>query len=118
MNVVVIETFQDKYDRSRSYAPGTVLEWEDPERIKDCSDRGLIEVCEEITAETGEDLQEDPDQETGYMAREDLEDMKVKDLKRLAADMGIDTAKLKKKTELIGAICKQEVIPGSEACEE
>ena len=126
MKVIVKNVFQDKYDSSRSYDPGTVLDWDDPERVEDCCSRGLIEICEEdpeeVTGETGDDLQEDPEdgfpEEAGHMAREGLEDMRVEDLKKLAADMGIDTAQLKKKAELIDAICAEEVIPGPEAYEE
>ncbi|MBR4907767.1 MAG: Rho termination factor N-terminal domain-containing protein [Bacteroidales bacterium] len=112
MKVIVKNPFNDKYDNSRSYAPGTVLEWEDPERIQDCIDRGLIEPFD------GNGIPEQEDQETGHLAREGLEDMKVEDLKKLAADMGIDTAPLKKKAELIEAICAQEVIPGEYAYKE
>jgi hypothetical protein len=111
MKVIVKNVFQDKYDSSRSYAPGNVLDWDDPERIEDCCSRGLIEIC-------GEDPGDGFPEEARHLAREGLEDMKVEDLKKLAADMGIDTAQLKKKAELIAAICAEEVIPGPEAYEE
>ena len=38
----------------------------------------------------------------------------VANLKKLAADMGIDTKQLKTKDALIEAICAEEVIPGDE----
>ena len=39
---------------------------------------------------------------------------KIDDLRKLAADMGINTAHLKKKTELIDAIVSMEVAEGSQ----
>ena len=43
---------------------------------------------------------------------EDLADMTVANLKKMAADMGIDTKALKTKDALIQAICAEEVYPG------
>lgn len=40
--------------------------------------------------------------------------MTVANLKKLAADMGIDTKQFKTKDALIEAICAEEVIPGDE----
>ena len=45
---------------------------------------------------------------TGHLDREQLEDMKMDDLKRLAADMGLDTKGLKK-AQLVDAISGEEV---------
>ena len=42
----------------------------------------------------------------------DLADMTVANLKKMAADMGIDTKALKTKDALIQAICAEEVYPG------
>lgn len=46
---------------------------------------------------------------TGTLDPEQLESMKLDDLKRLAAQMGIDTKGLSKKAEFIEAITAQEV---------
>ena len=43
-----------------------------------------------------------------------LQDMTVAELKKLAADMGIDTKQLKTKDALIQAICAEDVVPGDE----
>lgn len=43
---------------------------------------------------------------------EDLADTTVANLKKMAADMGIDTKALKTKDALIQAICAEEVYPG------
>ena len=52
---------------------------------------------------------------TGTLDPEGLKDWKMDDLKKLAADMGIDTTNLKKKAALIDAICTVEVgIPDEE----
>lgn len=40
--------------------------------------------------------------------------MTVANLKKLAADMGIDTKQLKTKDALIQAICAEDVVPGDE----
>ena len=53
-------------------------------------------------------------QETAHLDKEQLEEWKFDDLKRLAEDMGIDTKSLKKKAELVEAIAAVEVIPGDE----
>ena len=44
-------------------------------------------------------------------------DMTVANLKKLAADMGIDTKQLKTKDALIQAICAEDVVPGDESTE-
>ena len=43
--------------------------------------------------------------------------MTVANLKKLAADMGIDTKQLKTKDALIQAICAEDVVPGDECTE-
>lgn len=45
----------------------------------------------------------------GHLSKEQLEGMKVGDLKKLAADMGIDTSSIEKKEELVEAISAEEV---------
>lgn len=47
-----------------------------------------------------------------------LEEMKVDDLKKLAADMGIDTTGFKRKADYVEAIAAAEVTPGPETNEE
>ena len=47
-----------------------------------------------------------------HLVPEDLADMTVANLKKMAADMGIDTKALKTKDALIHAICAEEVYPG------
>lgn len=104
MKCIVKEVFYDKFDVNRSYAPGDIVDWEDQDRIDDCVERGLIKVCDmEPPADP------DPeDHKTGHLAKEGLEDMKVEDLKKLAAAAGIDADCYKKKTDLIEAILNAE----------
>lgn len=45
----------------------------------------------------------------GHLSKEQLEEMKVSDLKKLAEAMGIDTGSLEKKAELVEAISAEEV---------
>lgn len=52
--------------------------------------------------------------ETAHLDSDQLRSMTVANLKKLAADMGIDTKQLKTKDALIEAICAEEVIPGDE----
>lgn len=47
-----------------------------------------------------------------HLVPEDFADMTVANLKKMAADMGIDTKALKTKDALIQAICAEEVYPG------
>lgn len=47
-----------------------------------------------------------------HLVPEDLADMTVANLKKMAADMGIDAKALKTKDALIQAICAEEVYPG------
>ena len=47
-----------------------------------------------------------------HLVPEDLADMTVANLKKMAANMGIDTKALKTKDALIQAICAEEVYPG------
>lgn len=48
----------------------------------------------------------------GHLDRADLEKMTVDNLKKLAADMGVDTAKCNRKAEYIDAIVAIDVTPG------
>ncbi|MEE0100817.1 MAG: SAP domain-containing protein [Acutalibacteraceae bacterium] len=45
----------------------------------------------------------------GHLSKEQLESMKVSDLKKLAEAMGIDTSGIEKKAELVEAISAEEV---------
>lgn len=45
----------------------------------------------------------------GHLSKEQLEGMRVSDLKKLAEDMGIDTSGIEKKVELVEAIAAEEV---------
>lgn len=53
-------------------------------------------------------------EETGHLDPEQLEGLTVPKLKELAEEMGLDTAKLKTKPELIRAITEADVIAGGE----
>lgn len=55
---------------------------------------------------------------TAHFDKSQLEDMKIEDLKGIAADMGIDTTGFKKKSDYVEAISAAEVIPGAEADED
>ena len=61
---------------------------------------GIVEAVDEAPAEEAEIL-------TGYLDAEQLEDMKVEDLRKLAKDMGLDSTG--KKAELIERITAEEV---------
>lgn len=56
--------------------------------------------------------------QTAHLDPEQFEEMKVDDLKQLAADMGVDTKGFKKKADYVAAIAAVEVIPGPETDEE
>lgn len=47
MKCIVKEHFVDKYDYTKVYNKGDVLDWDDQVRITDCVTRGLIAVQEE-----------------------------------------------------------------------
>lgn len=55
--------------------------------------------------------------EVAHLDPDQLHDMTVANLKKLAADMGIDTKQLKTKDALIQAICAEEVVPGDECAD-
>ena len=55
--------------------------------------------------------------ETAHLDPNQLQDMTVAELKKLAADMGIETKQLKTKDELVEAICAEDVVPGDESTE-
>ena len=52
--------------------------------------------------------------ETAHLDPDQLQSMTVAELKKLAADMGIETKQLKTKDALIQAICAEDVVPGDE----
>ena len=52
---------------------------------------------------------------TGHLDADSLKDWQYDDLKKLAADMGINTGKIRKKDALIDAICAVEVNAPAEA---
>ena len=56
----------------------------------------------------GENGDSDPGEITGTLDPEELKGWKMDDLKKLAADMGIDTTGIKKKDDLIAAIAAVE----------
>jgi len=47
MKYKVISPFADRYDTNVKYAVGDIVDWDDQERIKDCTDRGLIKAIPE-----------------------------------------------------------------------
>ena len=55
--------------------------------------------------------------EAAHLDPDQLHDMTVANLKKLAADMGIDTKQLKTKDALIQAICAEDVVPGDECAD-
>ena len=55
--------------------------------------------------------------EVAHLDPDQLHDMTVSNLKKLAADMGIDTKQLKTKDALIQAICAEDVVPGDECAD-
>lgn len=58
-------------------------------------------------------------QETKYhLDKTQLDEMKFDDLKKLAADMGIDITGIKKKADLVDAIAAVEVEPGEPVDDE
>ena len=66
-----------------------------------------------------EDTEADNSSEnTVHFGKSQLEDMKIDDLKGLAADIGIDTTGFKKKSDYVEAISAAEVIPSAEADED
>lgn len=56
--------------------------------------------------------------QTAHLDPAQLEEMKVDDLKQLAADMRVDTTGFKKKADYVAAIAAAEIIPGPETDEE
>lgn len=66
-----------------------------------------------------EDGNEAPEENgKGHLDAEQLEAMKMDDLKKLAAEMGIETKTLKNKAALVEAIAAVEVEPGPETDED
>lgn len=55
--------------------------------------------------------------EVAHLDPDQLHDMTVANLKKLAADMGIDTKQLKTKDALIQAICAEDVVRGDECAD-
>lgn len=47
MKCKVISPFADRYNTDVKYAVGDIVDWDDQERIKDCTDRGLIKAVPE-----------------------------------------------------------------------
>lgn len=66
-------------------------------------------------SEGGENGDSDPGEITGNLDPDALKDWKMDDLKKLAADMGIETTGIKKKDDLIAAIVAVEVTVPAEA---
>jgi len=65
--------------------------------------------------EGGENANSDADDVTGHLDAESLKEWTYDDLKKLAADMGINTGKIRKKEALIEAICEVEVSAPADA---
>lgn len=65
---------------------------------------GIVEAVDKVHDEA---LAEEAESLTGYLDAEQLEDMKVEDLRKLAKDMGLDSTG--KKAELIERITAEEV---------
>ena len=65
--------------------------------------------CEENGAESDAEA---------HLDAEQLQEMTVAQLKELAAELGIETAKLRKKDDLIAAIAAVPVEPGEEVGED
>lgn len=79
-------------------------------------------VASGSTVESGADM---PSEENGaesgaeaHLDAEQLQEMTVAQLKELAAELGIETAKLRKKDDLIAAIVAVPVEPGEEISED
>lgn len=66
----------------------------------------LVEEVEEMPGKTAATV--------GHLDEAELAEMKFDDLKRLAADMGVDTKGLKSKADYAKAIAAVEVTPGTE----
>ena len=47
MKCKVISPFADRYNTDVKYAVGDIVDWDGQERIKDCTDRGLIKAVPE-----------------------------------------------------------------------
>lgn len=81
---------------------------------------GVAEIVDAPAAPSAAEQENDTPAEKGaaekpvaaHLVPEDLADMTVANLKKMAADMGIDTKALKTKDALIQAICAEEVYPG------
>lgn len=50
MKIKVIKSFLDKFDNSVRYQPGTVLDIEDEERVKDIIARGFGELLTKVNS--------------------------------------------------------------------
>lgn len=79
-------------------------------------------VASGSTVESGDTPCADmPSEENGaeaHLDAEQLQEMTVAQLKELAAELGIETAKLRKKDDLIAAIAAVPVEPGEEVSED
>lgn len=70
---------------------------------------GYFKLLEEVEATPGKTAAT-----VGHLDEAELLEMKFDDLKRLAADMGVDTKGLKSKADYSKAIAAVEVTPGAE----
>lgn len=70
---------------------------------------GYFKLVEEVEATQGKTAAT-----VGHLDEAELLEMKFDDLKRLAADMGVDTKGLKSKADYAKAIAAVEVTPGAE----
>lgn len=114
-----------KLIKSRSYTGIVTATKENPDvfvKDKAIADAAVATGYFELVGETdGEGSADAGEQITGHLEKGQLESMEYNDLKKLAADLGVDTKIVKKKADLIEAVAaievgipKQEETPGSE----
>lgn len=75
-----------------------------------------IELHEEETVSN--DVSNEDNERIAHLDKSQLNAMTIPNLKKLAEDMGIDTAKFKKKDDFVKALVKVEVILGDEDTEQ
>lgn len=100
-----VEAEPDHHDHSHEEAVATAAPAPEAEQTID----NMAE------SEDGENALSGAEDVTGHLDADSLKDWTYEDLKALAADMGIDTGKIRKKDALIEAICEVEVTAPAEA---
>ena len=61
-----------------------------------------------------ENIADTPEQGTAHLDKVQLEEMKLEELKRLAADLEVDTQGLRTKSDYVEALAQVPVVPGDE----